>query len=228
MTKIKLCGLKRACDMEWANELKPDYIGFVFARQSRRYVTKEKAEKLKGMLRKSIRAVGVFVDEEPEVIAELVEHGIIDVVQLHGNEDESYLRQLRGMTKVPIMQAFRVKTKEDIRRAEESIADFILLDAGAGCGETFDWSLLQNIERPYFLAGGLTPENVTDAIERLQPYGVDASSSLERAGVKDKEKMSAFVDALLPGKGFGACAKDIDKTERKDIIKLYTIKSDTI
>lgn len=196
MTKIKLCGLKRACDIVWANELKPDYIGFVFAKQSRRYVEPEEAGKLKAMLHESIKAVGVFVDEKPEVVAELVKRGIIDAVQLHGCEDEVFLAQLRKMTHVPVFQAFRIQTGEDVQRAEKSSADRILLDAGAGCGETFDWKLLQNINRPYFLAGGLTPENVADAIERLEPYGVDASSSLETEGVKEKKQMAAFVEAV--------------------------------
>ena len=196
MTKIKLCGLQRACDIAWANELKPDYIGFVFAKQSRRYVEPEEAGKLKVMLHESIKAVGVFVDEEPEVIAELVKRRIIDVVQLHGCEDEVYLAQLRKMIHVPVFQAFRIKSGKDVQRAEKSSADMILLDAGAGCGETFDWKLLQNIGRPYFLAGGLTPENVADAIERLEPYGVDVSSSLETEGVKEKQKMAAFVEAV--------------------------------
>ena len=196
MTKIKLCGLKRACDIAWANELELDYIGFVFAKPSRRYVKPEEAGKLKAMLHESIKAVGVFVDEEPEVIAELVKRGIIDVVQLHGCEDEVFLAQLRKMIQVPIFQAFRIQTVEDVQRAEKSSADMILLDAGAGCGETFDWTLLWNIGRPYFLAGGLTPENVTDAIVQLKPYGVDASSSLETEGVKEKQKMAAFVEAV--------------------------------
>ena len=196
MTKIKLCGLKRVCDIAWANELKPDYIGFVFAKPSRRYVKPKEAGKLKAMLHESIKAVGVFVDEEPEVVAELVKRGIIDAVQLHGCEDEMFLAQLRKMIHVPVFQAFRIKSREDVQRAEKSSADMILLDAGAGCGETFDWKLLQNISRPYFLAGGLTPENVADAIERLEPYGVDVSSALETEGVKEKQKMVAFTEAV--------------------------------
>ncbi|MBO5488032.1 MAG: phosphoribosylanthranilate isomerase [Eubacterium sp.] len=196
MTKIKLCGLKRACDIEWANELKPDFIGFVFSKKSKRYVTPEEAGRLKAMLYPSIKAVGVFVDANPEVIAGMAELGVIDVVQLHGSEDETYLRKLRSRICISVFQAFRVTSAEDVKRAEESSADFVLLDAGAGCGETFDWSLLQDIKRPYFLAGGLTPENVADAIERLQPYGVDASSSLESSGVKEKEKMAAFMEAV--------------------------------
>lgn len=196
MTKIKLCGLKRVCDIEWANELKPDYIGFVFVKQSRRYVSPNDAGELKRLLHPSIKVVGVFVDAELEVIAGIEEQNIIDVVQLHGSEDETYLRQLRERINVPIFQAFCIKTEEDVKRAEESSADMVLLDAGAGCGEVFDWSLLKNINRPYFLAGGLTPENVSDALEGLHPYGVDASSALETDGVKDKVKMAAFVKAV--------------------------------
>ncbi len=119
------------------------------------------------MLYPSIKAVGVFVDANPEVIAGMAELGVIDVVQLHGSEDETYLRKLRSRICISVFQAFRVTSAEDVKRAEESSADFVLLDAGAGCGETFDWSLLQDIKSPYFLAGGLTPENVADAIERL-------------------------------------------------------------
>ncbi len=196
MTKIKLCGLKRVCDIEWANELQPDYVGFVFARQSKRYVTGKEAEKLRAMLHKPVKAVGVFVNEEPEVIAALTRQRTIDMVQLHGNEDEAYLRRLRGMTGVPVIQAFRVKTREDIQRAEKSSADIVLLDSGSGGGKTFDWDLLQDMKRPYFLAGGLTPKNVADAIERLRPFGVDTSSCLETEGVKDKRKMTAFVEAV--------------------------------
>lgn len=196
MTKIKLCGLKRVCDIEWANELQPDYVGFVFARQSKRYVTGKEAEKLRAMLHKPVKAVGVFVNEEPEVIAALTRQRTIDMVQLHGNEDEAYLRRLRGMTGVPVIQAFRVKTREDIQRAEKSSADIVLLDSGSGGGKTFDWDLLQDMKRPYFLAGGLTPKNVADAIERLRPFGVDTSSCLETEGVKDKRKMAAFVEAV--------------------------------
>ena len=195
MTKIKLCGLKRACDIEWANVLKPDYIGFVFAKQSRRYVSPNDAGELKKLLHPSIKVAGVFVNAEIEAIANMVELNIIDVVQLHGSEDEAYLRRLRERINVSIFQAFCIKTKEDVKRAEESSADTVLLDAGAGCGDVFDWSLLKDINRPYFLAGGLTTENVADAIDRLHPYGVDVSSALETDGMKDSVKMAAFVKA---------------------------------
>ena len=196
MTRIKLCGLKRTCDVEWANESLPEYIGFVFAKKSKRYVTPKEAEALKKGLHKSIKAVGVFVDEEPESIAELCRQGVIDMVQLHGSEDENYISNLRGIVECPIMKAFCIMTEQDIQRAKKSSADFVLLDSGKGSGSTFDWRLLQGMERRYFLAGGLAPENVTAAIKALQPYGVDASSSLETDGYKDKEKMKAFVEAV--------------------------------
>lgn len=196
MTKIKLCGLKRACEIEWVNELKPDYIGFVFSKKSRRYVNPGEAGKLKAMLHSSIKAVGVFVDAKPEVIAGMAELEVIDAVQLHGSEDEAYLRELKRRIKIPVFQAFRITSAEDIKRAEVSSADMVLLDAGAGCGEVFDWNLLKDMKRPYFLAGGLTPENVSQAIKSLHPYGVDASSSLETEGLKDSIKMAAFVKAV--------------------------------
>lgn len=196
MTKIKLCGLKRACEIEWVNELKPDYIGFVFSKKSRRYVNPGEAGKLKAMLHSSIKAVGVFVDAKPEVIAGMAELEVIDAVQLHGSEDEAYLRELKRWIKIPVFQAFRITSAEDVKRAEVSSADMVLLDAGAGCGEVFDWNLLKDMKRPYFLAGGLTPENVSQAIKSLHPYGVDASSSLETEGLKDSIKMAAFVEAV--------------------------------
>lgn len=196
MTKIKLCGLKRACEIERVNELKPDYVGFVFSKKSRRYVNPGKAGMLKTMLHSSIKAVGVFVDAKPEMIAGMAELEVIDAVQLHGSEDEAYLRELKRRIKIPVFQAFRITSAEDVKRAEVSSADMVLLDAGAGCGEVFDWNLLKDMKRPYFLAGGLTPENVSQAIKSLRPYGVDASSSLETEGLKDSIKMAAFVEAV--------------------------------
>ena len=196
MTRIKLCGLTRPCDIEAANRLKPDYIGFVFAIKSRRYVSPEQAEALKKQLSPEIRAVGVFVSEDPETVAGLLNRGIIDLAQLHGSEDEAYLTRLRELTDRPLLQAFRVAGEEDLHRAESSSADGILLDAGAGDGAVFDWKLLKGWSRPYFLAGGLEPGNVREAIWILQPWGVDVSSGIETDGKKDPEKMAAFVTAV--------------------------------
>lgn len=196
MTKIKLCGLTRPEDITAANALEPDFVGFVFAPKSRRYVTGEQARTLRKQLSSTIQAVGVFVDEEPEQVAALLEERIIDLAQLHGREDEGYLEQLRALTEKPIIQAFQIKTPNDLERAQASSADYILLDSGAGTGTTFDWGLLTSVRRPYFLAGGLGPDNVVQAIRTLHPWGVDVSSGIETGGVKDFHKMAAFVAAV--------------------------------
>lgn len=195
--KIKLCGLTRPCDIEAVNELRPDYIGFVFAKKSRRYVSPDKAAELKAMLAPGIQAVGVFVNEDPEQIAALLNAGTIDIAQLHGQEGEAEIRKLQDLTDHPLIQAFRIDTEQDVERANASMADYVLLDSGAGgTGTIFDWDLLQAIRRPYFLAGGLDTENLGTVKAKLDPYGVDVSSGIETDGYKDKEKMTAFVAAV--------------------------------
>lgn len=196
MTKIKLCGLSRQCDIEWANELKPDYIGFIFWSKSKRNVSPERAKELKALLSPDIKAVGVFVDEPIENIAKLLSDNIIDHAQLHGSEDEEYIARLRTLSDKPIIKAFLLKSKEDAEMAEKSTADHILLDSGMGTGKGFDRSLLKNISRPYFLAGGLYPENVGIAVDTLSPYAVDVSSGIETDNFKDRNKMAAFVNAV--------------------------------
>lgn len=197
-TKIKLCGMRRPEDILAVNQAKPDYIGFICSRRFWRHISLEEAAVLKRMLDPGIQAVGVFVDEPYEEIAGWLKKGVIDLVQLHGEEDEYYIRQLRKVmlfqeTLVPVIQAFRVKTEKDLLRAGHSIADYILLDSGAGSGVTFDWSLLDSMDRPYFLAGGLGPNNVAEAIRRFHPYAVDMSSSLETERKKDPEKIRSAV-----------------------------------
>ncbi len=196
MTRIKMCGLRRPEDIEAAGELLPEYIGFVFFPGSKRYVAPETARALKAGLNPVIRTVGVFVDEKPETVAKLLSDGTIDLAQLHGSEDEAYLADLRKRTDKPLIRAFRVRGAEDALRAQASSADEILLDAGAGDGKTFDWSWLRQVKRPYFLAGGLTPENAGRAVRELKPYAVDVSSGIETGGFKDIVKMRAFVRAV--------------------------------
>lgn len=194
MTKIKLCGLNRLKDIEVVNELKPDYIGFVFAKKSSRYISFDKAKGLKDALDPSIKAVGVFVDEDIEVILNLFNDGIIDCAQLHGHEDNSIIDQLKFMSQKTIIKAFKIETREDVIHAQASHADYILLDSkNGGSGTKFDWTLIKEIKRDYFLAGGLFSENIAGAIETLQPYGVDVSSGIETDGVKDEFKMIEFV-----------------------------------
>ena len=179
MTKIKLCGLSRIEEIEAANELKPEYIGFVFAPKSRRYVAPETAAELKKQLSGEIQAAGVFVNESVEKIAELLNDHIIDIAQLHGDEDEDYIKRLRQLTGKPIIKAFQVKSEKEIADARQCSADYILLDSGAGTGTVFDWNILKKIDRPYFLAGGLSAGNVGKAVKELHPFAVDVSSGIE-------------------------------------------------
>ena len=195
MTKVKLCGLSRECDIAAVNELRPDLVGFVFAKKSKRYVSPERAAQLRALLAPGILAAGVFVNEPVESVAGLLDRGVIDVAQLHGSEDDAYIASLRALTDKPIFRAFKIKSEDDLPAIESCTADLVLLDSGAGTGKTFDWSLVQSVRRPYFLAGGLDPENVADAIAALHPYGVDVSSGIETDGVKDEVKMAAFVAA---------------------------------
>ena len=196
MTRIKLCGLTREQDIEAANRTRPDLIGFVFAAKSRRHVTPERAKELRVLLDPSIRAVGVFVDEPADHVAALLKEGVIDLAQLHGHEDDTYVEKLKGMTDAPILQAFQIRSEGDPAAASTSRADLILLDAGAGDGMVLNWEWLKGFDRPYYLAGGLNPDNVAQAVSLLHPYGVDVSSGIETDGVKDPDKMQCFVERV--------------------------------
>lgn len=224
MTRIKLCGLTRIQDIEIANKLKPEYIGFIFWGRSSRNVSAIQAARLKGKLDPEIKAVGVFVNAPAEQVISYYNVGIIDIAQLHGNENEEYIKKLHdaGLT---VIKAFKMKktgeninlagngnietpekptgnaitetygksTDDVITEAVKSSADYIMFDPGKGEGATFNWQLIKGIKREFFLAGGLTPENIEKAVETVQPFAVDVSSGIETDGHKDPDKMSAFV-----------------------------------
>ncbi len=197
MTKIKICGLTRMTDIEAVNELKPEYIGFVFAERSKRFVFDEAALRFKERLNADIKAVGVFVDEPIASVIKRIDYKMIDMVQLHGNENEDYIKQLRLLTDKPIIKAFSVRNEQDVFNANHSSADFVLLDSGSGgTGTAFNWNFVDLINRPYFLAGGLTPDNAGKALNRLKPLALDVSSGVETDGYKDKKKMAAFISAV--------------------------------
>ena len=198
MTKIKICGLSRPCDIEFVNEAKPDFCGFIIhVPKSKRNVTPETVRQLVTGLSPEIRPVGVFVNAPIVEIVSLAQDGTLSYVQLHGQEDEAYIAALRRHIQIPIIQAFKVRCPEDVQRAEASSADYILLDNGSGgTGKTFDWNHLSGITRPYILAGGLDPENLPTAVSRLSPWGVDLSSGVETDGVKDRAKILAAVKAV--------------------------------
>lgn len=196
MAEVKICGLWRPEDIQAANEAEPDYIGFVFA-ESRRKVTPEQAARLKALLSPGIRAVGVFVNAPVCEIAGIVKSGTIDLVQLHGNEDENDIRSLRQLVTVPVIRAVRVRTAEDILAADSLPCDYLLLDtyiAGSygGSGSQFDWSLIPPLSHPFFLAGGLCMRNLRDAVQ-TGALCLDLSSAAETGGVKDPEKIKKIV-----------------------------------
>ena len=194
MTKIKLCGMMRPCDIEAVNELRPDYCGFILSPGFRRSIGREQFDKLYKILDKNICCTGVFVNEPLDNVLSFSEK--LGLIQLHGKESEEYIRELKKLTGKPISKAFVIREEKDLEKALQSPADYILLDSGTGTGKSFDHSLIKNVSRPYFLAGGLGAENAGEAIDRLHPFAVDASSSLETNGYKDKTKMAEFVNAV--------------------------------
>lgn len=193
MTKIKICGLTRQVDIDMVNDVLPDYIGFVFAK-SKRQVTEALAEELKSRLNPTIRCVGVFVNEDFDRIVRLCRKNIIDIVQLHGDEKEDYVIKLKEQISNPIIKAARVRDHKDIQSAQMFQCDYLLLDAYkegqyGGSGDAFDWSVISDINKAYFLAGGINSDNVIKAVTKVRPYAVDVSSGVETDGVKDKNKI---------------------------------------
>ncbi len=204
-TKIKICGLSRIQDIEYVNESLPDFIGFVFAK-SRRQVGPEAAEKLKASLDSRIKAAGVFVNEDTALIKSLCSNGIIDYIQLHGDEDNEYIAILKTQLEKancsrPIIKAVRVKDTVTLNTAGLFDSDFLLLDTFTGeeyggTGETFDWKLAAGVNRPFFLAGGLQYDNILQAVKTARPFCVDISSGVETNGLKDRTKIKNIVKLI--------------------------------
>lgn len=197
-TKIKICGLKRPEDITYVNEAKPDYCGFIIEfPKSSRNVTGDQVRTLTANLHPDIIPVGVFVNASPERVEELLLDGTIQIAQLHGQEDEDYIRTIQRNNRHQVIKDFSVKTTQDIELALQSPADYILLDQGSGgTGKTFDWSLIPEITRPFFLAGGLGPDNLEQAVRTIRSYAVDLSSSVETDGVKDRSKIVEAVNLV--------------------------------
>lgn len=204
MALIKICGLSREEDITAVNEAKPDYCGFIINfPQSHRNVTVERVRQLRTGLRPEIIPVGVIVDQPVEKAAMLLNEGVVDVIQLHGQEDERYIRQLRKLLKCRdrlIWKAFKIRSRKDLESAMASSVDAVVLDNGYGTGETFDWSIIEDAGkmmegRKVFLAGGMTPENIEEAIHRLDVCGIDISSGVETDKKKDRNKILTAVQA---------------------------------
>lgn len=196
VAKIKICGLFRDCDIDYINEAMPDYAGFILHfPKSHRNVDPVQARKLRERLRPEIKAVGVFVDQPEQTVLEAVRTARLDVIQLHGHEDSAYIQSIKEKTGKPVWKAFKVRTALDLDEARVSAADEVLLDNGYGTGESFDWAIAGEFGRRYVLAGGLTPENIQDAVRLLQPAALDLSSGVETNRVKDRKKILAAVRA---------------------------------
>ena len=198
MTKVKLCGIKSLQDIEAVNQCKPHYIGFIFVPKSRRYITPETARELKARLAPSIRTVGVFQNATTEEILALLRENskLLDVVQLHGRESDEEIWQLKRHTDKKIWKAYAISKDTDFAEINASPADVVLLDSGSGgSGIPFDWRLLSNIKRPYFLAGGIHLNNIDTALSH-HPYGVDLSSGIETDGKKDFTKMKQIMERI--------------------------------
>ncbi|AMB97268.1 phosphoribosylanthranilate isomerase [Aerococcus urinaeequi] len=195
MVKVKICGLRRPEDIEAANAAKPDYVGFIFVEGTKRYVEPIQAAQFRKDLAGDIQTVGVFVNARIEKIVAICKAGIIDVIQLHGEEDATYIDQLKGQVDQEIIKS--VAVGDDLVVAPNQ-ADYLLFDSlspsRGGSGKVFDWQMVSAYqEKPFFLAGGLGVENIEEALKVVRPYAVDASSSLETDGVKDPVKMQEFV-----------------------------------
>ena len=192
-TKIKFCGLRREEDVKYAASLDAGFFGFILSDRFKRYVAPEKVALMKEFVPSSAKTVGVFVDEALDYVISTAKTAKLDMIQLHGNESEAYIAEIKEKTGLPVIKMVKPVSEDDIITARQSIADLILLDSGAGgTGKVFDWSLAEKLGRDYILAGGLTPVNVGDAVERLKPSAVDVSSGVETEGIKDFSKMKAF------------------------------------
>ncbi|EXG83450.1 phosphoribosylanthranilate isomerase [Clostridium sp. ASBs410] len=199
--KIKICGLTRREDILAVNTWKPDYAGFVFAPGKRR-ITGPKAQELRELLLPEIPAVGVFVNSPIDDILSLTGNGIIDLIQLHGDEDRDYMMELKSCLApgFPVIKAIRVRQAEDMKKAEDLPADFLLFDTYTkglygGSGKTFDWSMIPDIKKPWFLAGGIDSTNVRQAM-KTKAFCLDLSSSVETEGKKDPQKIKEIIQIV--------------------------------
>ena len=198
-TELKICGLSRLEDIVAVNRHGADFAGFVFYEKSKRYVDPYKANELIDLLRADIKPVGVFMDEPIDNVVRIARITGVELVQLHGHESEEYVEYIKRTLDRPVIKAYKASEKGALERAANSNADYVMIDSGAGSGKKFDWNILKDFKRDYFLAGGLDPESVGEAISLLEPFAVDVSSGVETDGIKDEEKIAKFIKAVKYG-----------------------------
>lgn len=189
MAKIKICGLRREEDIDYVNELKPDYIGFILSDGFRRSITRQQAKLLKSKLSPDVAAVGVFVDEDEEYINSFIEDGLISIAQLHGSEPPELAKEINA----PVIKYF---SPASFDRIDEYDADYFLFDSGTGTGRSFDWGVIPHTAKPFFLAGGINDSNIKNAIEQVNPYCIDLSSAVETDGFKDYNKIKKIMESV--------------------------------
>lgn len=198
--KIKICGLSREADIDFVNAGMPDYVGFVFAK-SKREVSFEKAANLKKNLSPEIKTVGVFVNEPAENIVKLYKTRTIDLAQLHGDEDEIFIEKLKSLTDMKVIKAVKAVSANYIQEQSKTLADYVLIDSFkgrnfGGTGMAFDWTIVPEIDKPFFLAGGINSDNLKEVIKMSKPFCLDVSSGAETEGVKDKKKIIEIINLI--------------------------------
>ena len=199
-TELKICGLSRLEDIIAVNRHGADYAGFVFFAKSKRYVDPYKANELISLLRADIKPVGVFLDEPLDNVVRIARITGVELIQLHGHESEEYVEYVKRTLDRPVIKAYKASEEGALEKAAQSSADYVMIDSGAGSGKKFDWSILKDFKRDYFLAGGLDPESVGEAIRMLEPFAVDVSSGVETDGIKDEKKIAEFINAVRYGR----------------------------
>ena len=199
-TELKICGLSRIEDIIAVNRHGADFAGFVFFEKSKRYVDPYKANELISLLRADIKPVGVFMDEPLDNVVRIARITGVELVQLHGHESEEYVEYVKRTLDRPVIKAYKASEEGALEKAAQSSADYVMIDSGAGSGKKFDWSILKDFKRDYFLAGGLDPESVGEAIRMLEPFAVDVSSGVETDGIKDEKKIAEFIKAVRYGR----------------------------
>ena len=202
-TELKICGLSRMEDVIAVNRHGADYAGFVFFKKSKRYIDPYKAGELIEFLRSDIKPVGVFMDEpldEPlDSVISTARISGVEMIQLHGHESEEYVEYVKRTLERPVIKAFKADEEGALEKALHTTADYVLIDSGAGTGKKFDWNILKDFKREDFLAGGLDPDSVGEAISLLEPFAVDVSSGVETDGIKDEKKIESFIKAVKHG-----------------------------
>ena len=193
MSKIKICGLRREQDIDYVNEVKPDFIGFILTTGFRRSITRETAKALKARLSKDITAVGVFVNDSADTVNAFIAEGIIDIAQLHGDESAELCKKINA----PVIKFLKCDDEIEKRiSVYENAVRYFLFDSGTGTGNTFDWRKIPKTDKPFFLAGGLGADNLKKAIDEINPFAVDLSSSVETDGFKDYEKIKKVTEIV--------------------------------